>query len=169
MRIPADVVHIDPWWMTWRKYCDFRGTPHRFLICPGSSRGCARRASASVSGNIRTSRWKANSLRPARNADISCCRPDGDVYVIDYGLSLAPRPDGIVREATPENSWNARVAIIDMTNADAVRWFQDLHRPVFRAGADVFKTDFGEDIPADAVFANGRDGADDAQSVSASL
>ena len=22
-RLPADVVHIDPWWMCWRKYCDF--------------------------------------------------------------------------------------------------------------------------------------------------
>jgi hypothetical protein len=43
-------------------------------------------------------------------------RPDGDVYIIDYGLSLAPRPDGIVRIATPETSWNARVAIIDLTN-----------------------------------------------------
>jgi alpha-D-xyloside xylohydrolase len=22
-RVPASVVHIDPWWMRWRKYCDF--------------------------------------------------------------------------------------------------------------------------------------------------
>ncbi|MEJ2636047.1 MAG: glycoside hydrolase family 31 protein, partial [Calditrichia bacterium] len=22
--LPADVVHIDPWWMNWRQYCDFR-------------------------------------------------------------------------------------------------------------------------------------------------
>ena len=22
-RLPADVIHIDPWWMRWRKYCDF--------------------------------------------------------------------------------------------------------------------------------------------------
>ena len=86
-------------------------------------------------------------------------RPDGEVYVIDYGLSLAPRPDGVVREATPENSWNARVAIVDLTNARAYDWFQDLHRPLLRMGVDVFKTDFGEDIPADALFSNGQTGA----------
>jgi alpha-D-xyloside xylohydrolase len=86
-------------------------------------------------------------------------RPDGEVYIIDYGLSLAPRPDGVVRFATPETSWNARVAIVDFTNPAAYRWYQDLHRPVLRMGADVFKTDFGEDIPHDAVFYNGQTGA----------
>jgi alpha-D-xyloside xylohydrolase len=33
-------------------------------------------------------------------------------------------------------------------------------RPVLEGGLDVFKTDFGEDIPADAVFANGMTGAE---------
>jgi len=23
-RLPVDVIHVDPWWMRWRKYCDFR-------------------------------------------------------------------------------------------------------------------------------------------------
>ena len=156
--IPADVVHIDPWWMTWRKYCDFTWDATSFPDLPGLIARMREKG-------LRLCLWEhpyisveSELFAFGKDHGYFLLRPDGDVYVIDYGLSLAPRPDGIVREATPENSWNARVAIIDMTNADAVRWFQDLHRPVFKAGAEVFKTDFGEDIPADAVFANGETG-----------
>lgn len=157
-RIQADVVHVDPWWMTWRHYCDFRWDIRAF---PGLQRFTAR---LRLKG-LRLCLWEhpyisveSDLFAFGKERGYFLRRPDGEVYVIDYGLSLAPRPDGVVREATPENSWNARVAIIDVTHADAVRWFQDLHRPVFRAGADIFKTDFGEDIPADAVFANGQTG-----------
>ena len=87
-------------------------------------------------------------------------RPDGRAYVIDYGLSLSTLPSGVTHVASQETSWNARVAIIDLTNPAAVEWYKSLMRPVLAMGADVFKTDFGEDIPADAVFANGMTGAE---------
>lgn len=156
--IPADVVHIDPWWMQWRTYCDFRWDTASFPDLPGLI--------AKLRGKgLRLCLWEhpyisveSELFAFGKERGYFLRRPDGDVYVIDYGLSLAPRPDGIVREATPETSWNARVAIIDMTDPDAVRWFQDLHRPIFAAGADIFKTDFGEDIPSDALFANGATG-----------
>jgi alpha-D-xyloside xylohydrolase len=51
------------------------------------------------------------------------------------------------------------VGIVDMTNPDAVRWFQGLLRPLLRMGVDVFKTDFGEGVPADTVAWNGMAGA----------
>lgn len=156
--IPADVVHIDPWWMKWRTYCDFRWDTASFPDLPGLMARMRQKG-------LRLCLWEhpyisveSDLFATGVERGYFLRRPDGDVYVIDYGLSLAPRPDGVVREATPETSWNARVAIIDMTNPEAVRWFQDLHRPVFAAGADIFKTDFGEDIPADAVFSNGATG-----------
>lgn len=43
------------------------------------------------------------------------------------------------------------VGIIDFTHPEAVAWFKELLREPLRAGADVFKTDFGEGIPIDAV------------------
>lgn len=157
--IPADVVHIDPWWMKWRHYCDFRWDeeafphPKEFITNLHSS-------------NLKLCLWEhsyvsveSDLFQEGKRRGFFAKRPDGEVYIIDYGLSLAPRPDGGVREATPENSWNAPVAIIDLTNPQAYAWFQDLHRPVFRLGADVFKTDFGEDIPEDAVFSNGETGS----------
>src|SRR5690606_1465178 len=85
-------------------------------------------------------------------------RPDGEVYVIDYGLSLSPRCDVIIRTAESAETRNAPVVIVDLTNPRAVAWFQDLHRPVLQLGVDALKTDFGEDIPEYAVFSNGQTG-----------
>ncbi len=157
--LPADVVHIDPWWMKWRSYCDFQwdrvAFPHveQFI-----GKLNARQLHICLWEHPYISvESKLFDVGTQRRYFVK--RPDGTDYVIQYGLSLAPRPDGIVRESTPENSWNAPVAIIDLTNPEAYRWFQDLHRPILRMGVDVFKTDFGEDIPADAEFYNGKNGS----------
>jgi alpha-D-xyloside xylohydrolase len=157
--IPADVIHIDTWWMRPRKYCDFRVDREAFprleqLIEKTHARG------------LKLSLWEhpyisveSDLFEEGKAKGYFVRRQDGEVYVIDYALSLAPRPDGAVRQASPADSWNARVAIIDFTNPEASAWFQDLHRPLLRLGVDVFKTDFGEDVPADAVSFNGQTGA----------
>ena len=157
--IPADIVHIDPWWMKWRRYCDFRWDADSFPEAEKFIEDLHAR-------NLKLCLWEhpyvsveSDLFEEGEKNGYFIKRPDGEAYVINYGLSLAPRPDGIARETTPENSWNAPVAIIDLTNAEACAWFQDLHRPVFRLGADVFKTDFGEDVPEDALFSNGETGA----------
>jgi len=59
------------------------------------------------------------------------------------------------------NLWLSRqpgTAVLDVTNPDAVAWYQNRHRELMKMGVDAFKTDFGEEIPADGVYANGRDG-----------
>ena len=157
--IPASVVHIDPWWMEWRKYSDFRWYQEAFPDVEGF-------ITRLHNAGLKLCLWEhpyisieSDLYEFGRERGYFLKRPDGEVYIIDYGLSLAPRPDGIVRIATPETSWNARVAIIDLTNPQAYTWFKDLHRPLLRQGVDVFKTDFGEDVPADAVFFNGETGA----------
>lgn len=156
--IPADVVHVDPWWMRWRQYCDFVWDesafprPQEFIeyLHARSLRLCLwEHPYVSVESPL---------FQVGEKQEFFVKRADGTDYVIDYGLSLAPRPDGVVRTASPENSWNARVAIIDLTNPKAYAWFQDLHRPALRMGVDVFKTDFGEDIPLDGCFWNGESG-----------
>jgi alpha-D-xyloside xylohydrolase len=47
---------------------------------------------------------------------------------------------------------------IDFTNAGAVAWWQTQIRRLARMGVDGFKTDFGEQVPEDAVASDGRTG-----------
>ncbi|MDW7760621.1 MAG: glycoside hydrolase family 31 protein [Acidobacteriota bacterium] len=158
-RVPASVVHIDPWWMRWRTYCDFRWDPETFP----DPEGLIRR----IHGlGMRLCLWEhpyisveSDLFAFGRKRGFFVRRPDGRPYVFDYGLSLAPRPDGNVRLSERRESWNAPVAAVDLTHPGALAWFKDLHRPLLRQGVDVFKTDFGEDIPEDAVFHDGRTGA----------
>jgi alpha-D-xyloside xylohydrolase len=157
--LPFDAVHIDPWWMRWRHYCDFRWDRDAFPNPDALIR--------KLHGlGLKLCLWEhpyisieSDLFALGKRTGYFVRRPDGEIYVIDYGLSLAPRPDGVVRRANRADSWNARVAIIDLTNPEATAWFKDLHRPLLRMGVDVFKTDFGEDVPADAVFHDGRTGA----------
>ena len=159
-RLPAAVIHIDPWWMRWRKYCDFEWDLESFP----DPEGLIRR----IHGlGLRLCLWEhpyvsveSDLFEFGRERGFFASRPGGQVYVIDYGLSLAPRPDGRVRLAGRSETWNAPAAIIDLTDAAARAWFKDLHRPLLRMGVDVFKTDFGEDIPEDARFHDGRTGAE---------
>ncbi|GHO81551.1 hypothetical protein KSD_93220 [Ktedonobacter sp. SOSP1-85] len=50
------------------------------------------------------------------------------------------------------------VGIIDVTNPEAIAWFKELLREPLRIGADVYKTDFGEGIPNDALTYSGIKG-----------
>jgi alpha-D-xyloside xylohydrolase len=55
-------------------------------------------------------------------------------------------------------NWLKGYANIDFTNPDAVKFWQDLMRPVLRMGIHGFKADDGEDIKPDDVFFDGRRG-----------
>lgn len=48
--------------------------------------------------------------------------------------------------------------IIDLTNPQAKRWWQDKLAALMRHGALAFKVDFGDRIPENALFYNGRSG-----------
>lgn len=64
-------------------------------------------------------------------------RPNGDVWQWDM--------------------WQPGLAIVDFTNPEAVRWYQEKLERLLDMGVDCFKTDFGERIPTDAVYYNGAD------------
>jgi len=48
--------------------------------------------------------------------------------------------------------------ILDFTNPAAYAWWRDAHRKLFDDGVDVIKSDFGEQVPDDAIAANGDSG-----------
>ena len=67
---------------------------------------------------------------------------------------LLKKPNGDVWQW---DLWQAGMGIVDFTNPDAYKWFQDKLRPLVEQGIDCFKTDFGERIPTDIVYYDGSD------------
>jgi alpha-D-xyloside xylohydrolase len=49
------------------------------------------------------------------------------------------------------------MGLVDFTNPDATVWYQSHMRRLVDQGVDCFKTDFGERIPTDVVWADGAD------------
>lgn len=64
------------------------------------------------------------------------------------------RPDGSVWQW---DMWQSGMAVVDFTNPEATRWYQQGLENLLDMGVDCFKTDFGERIPTDVVYWDGAD------------
>ncbi len=64
------------------------------------------------------------------------------------------RPNGQVYQW---DMWQPGMAIVDFTNPEAWKWFQDKLEVLLDMGVDCFKTDFGERIPTEAMYYDGSD------------
>ena len=76
----------------------------------------------------------------------------GAAYVFGWDTSPATSPFGSTLTPLPESG------IVDFTNPVAYAWWRDAHEALFKAGVDVIKSDFGEQVPDDAIAANGDTG-----------
>ncbi len=141
--IPCDVLHLDCYWQaegTWSGMSwDAKAFPDpEAMLAKLHEQG------------FRVCLWmnpylSAKSARFAEAAELGYLlrRTDGSVYVAD--------------------SWHGSFpagGIVDFTNPDATAWFQGLLRPLLAQGVAVFKTDFAEGVPADAVAHNGMTGTE---------
>ncbi|MEW6073226.1 MAG: TIM-barrel domain-containing protein [Planctomycetota bacterium] len=154
--IPCAVIHVEPWWMRPRKYADFVWNDEAFPDPAGLVRRLGEMGYRLSLYEHPYVSVESELFAAGRERGYFARRPDGEVYVIEYGLSRSSRPGE--RAAGPHDTWNAPVAIVDFTNPAATRWWQELHRPLLALGVAAFKTDFGEDVPADARFADGTTG-----------
>lgn len=78
---------------------------------------------------------------------------DGKPLVLDWDTKPGTSPFGDVLTPLPPSG------ILDFTNPDAYAWWRDRHEALFALGVDVIKSDFGEQVPAQARAHNGDDGA----------
>lgn len=142
--VPCDVLHIDPAWLERPSLnCDFISSETAFPDLTGFVRELGDQG-------FKVSLWElpyvtAASPRFGEAAERGYFLRDagGAPIAADFG---GPAPDGVPR------------AVVDFTNPEARAWWQDLHRPWLQAGVAVFKTDFGEAVPADARAGNGMTG-----------
>jgi alpha-D-xyloside xylohydrolase len=154
MGIPVDVYHLDPLWLKARRgytldACDFEWDEEAFgdpaaLVAWLRERG------------IRLSLWENPYVWRGAGPD-GGAGPTCEMY--EEGLAkgyFARLPD---RSPAPPLDNPDEAALIDYTNPAAVEWVKEKHRRWFRLGVACFKTDYGEGVPAEAVFHNGQTGA----------
>ena len=138
--VPLDVLHLDPDWLVVdRLNTDFIWNTSRF--------GDRKQFVSDLANlGIRLSVWELPYLDPAspifehaKREGYLVQRTDGTLA----GIVKTPTPDGRMR------------AIVDFTNPDARRWWQEMHRQFLDDGVAVFKTDFGEALPDDVALFDG--------------
>ena len=135
--LPLSVFHFDCSWMRELQWSDFVWDARVFPDPEGMLRRLHDRG-------LKVSVWinsyiaqKSPLFAEAAAAGHLLRRPDGSVWQWDL--------------------WQAGMGIVDFTSDAAVAWFQDKLRTLIRQGVDAIKTDFGERIPLDVVFADGSD------------
>ncbi len=140
--IPGDVVHLDPLWLEGRARrawdgCHFRWDEEAFGPPGELVRWLAERG-------FKLCLWE----NPYVWQDSELFREGWSKGYLVRGPDGGPMASLDSPEATP----------VDFTRPEAVRWWQDLHRPYLRLGVAVFKTDYGEGLPKEAAMGDGRRG-----------
>lgn len=141
--IPCDVIHLDTDWFKGNWYCDLKFDKERF---PDPAAYMAELAAM----GFKVSLWQlpyipegSQLFNDLQAVDGFVKTADGAIY--DNGMCFTPDFKGIV-------------GVIDFTNPAATKIYQDYLRELFKLGAKVIKTDFGEDAPYAGVYHDGRTG-----------
>lgn len=130
-QIPLHTFHFDCFWMKGYEWCSFEWDPDTFPDPEGMLK-----------------RYKARGLHICVwiNSYI------GQKSVLfDEGMEkgyFVKNLDGSVWQC---DRWQAGMALVDFTNPDACRWYQEKLERLMDMGVDCFKTDFGERIPVTGV------------------
>ncbi|MDF2506912.1 MAG: alpha-glucosidase [Microbacterium sp.] len=135
--LPVSVFHFDCFWMREFQWCDFEWDPRVFPDPEGMLGRLHDK-------DLRVCVWinpyiaqRSPLFREAADQGFLVTRADGSVWQWDL--------------------WQAGMGLVDFTNPDATAWYQAKLRGLLAQGVDCFKTDFGERIPTDVVWADGAD------------
>jgi alpha-D-xyloside xylohydrolase len=137
---PIDVISIDPWWMGNGPWTTLEWDQEAFPKPEEMIAGLRRQ-------NVKTCLWITPYLpagsrihREAVEQKYILAKPDGS-------------PSPVVEMFT-----GSALAAVDFTNPHAVTWYQSWLEKLLAMGVAVFKTDFGEQAPVDAIYQDGRTG-----------
>lgn len=130
--IPCDVIHLDTGWFEkdWR--CDYRFSASRFDDPAGMI------ADLKADG-FQTCLWQLPYFTPNNPLFAE---------LIEKGYALRD----------PEGRMPVQDAVLDMSNPEAVAWYQERLRPLLAMGVGAIKADFGEGAPLRGAYASGASG-----------
>jgi alpha-D-xyloside xylohydrolase len=137
---PCDVLSLDPWWQGNGPWCTYEWDKQTFPDPQGMMAWMREQG-------IRTCLWVTPYL-PVGTPLYAEAAAKGFLIHASNG---SPAP---VIEAFAGDELGA----VDFTNSAAVTWWQEKLARLMDMGVSVFKTDFGEQAPVDAVYADGRGG-----------
>ncbi|KAF8061482.1 glycoside hydrolase family 31 protein [Lyophyllum atratum] len=138
-KCPVRVFHLDCFWMKQYEWCSFTFDPDNF---PDPK---SYLAELKEKYGVKICLWinpYVSQLSPIFKEGV-----EGGFFI--------KRKDG-----TPWqwDLWQPGLAVVDITNPVACKWYTDKLAALLDMGVDAFKTDFGERIPhADVVFHDGSD------------
>ncbi|RKN75824.1 alpha-xylosidase [Paenibacillus ginsengarvi] len=131
-RIPCDVLHLDTGWFEKDWQCDYTFSPSRFNDAQTMIADLHRQG-------FRTSLWQLPYFTPSNELFAE---------IIDRGLAIRDA-DG---ELPTED------AILDFSNPETVRWYQQKLAGLLKLGVGAFKVDFGEAAPRGGQYHSGKSG-----------
>jgi alpha-D-xyloside xylohydrolase len=135
--VPLHVFHFDCFWMKEYQLCDFEWDSDQF---PDPE---------SIMKRLKDKGLKICVWINPYISQKSCLFDEG----MEKGY-LVKKADGSVWQW---DRWQPGMGLVDFTNPDAAKWFQEKLRRLVKMGVDCFKTDFGERIPTEAVYHDGSD------------
>jgi alpha-D-xyloside xylohydrolase len=142
LRVPLDVIHLDPYWQRESMYADLVWDETRFA---SPAENIARLRERGVRLCLWVQPWVpaiSDQFAPGLAAGAFALKPDGSPYLYDPTIPGRARPSGVV----------------DFSSPTGREWYISKILGLIEQGVSAFKTDFGEAIPEDAVFANGMTG-----------
>lgn len=142
--IPADVIHLDPLWMKTHYYfkigvdaCDFVKNDTAYPDLPGLWK-----------------KWRQQGFKTC--LWVNPYLPEGtEIYEFAKSHNYILKS---VHGGTARLSHGEPVGMIDFSNTEARTWWKEKLKQVLREGAAVLKPDYGDRVPEDALFANGKTG-----------
>ena len=125
-RIPSDVIHLDTDWTEVPHRCDFEFSKSRF-------EDPEKMLSDLLEDGFRVSLWQLPYLNPKNELHAEAVEGG---FVVLSGYGKPPVDD----------------AVIDLSNPEAVEWYQGKLARLLEMGVGVFTADFGEAAPLTGIY-----------------
>ncbi len=131
-KLPLSVIHLDTGWFAEDWKCDFRFSEERFPDRKGMYEKLKEKG-------IHISLWQYPYFTPENRCFAEAKEKGYGVKGLDGGLAT-------------------KDVVVDMSNPEAVKWYQEKLRRLLEEGADCIKADFGEAAPVNGLYASGKSG-----------